>query len=454
MDAPPEKVVIADVEYSMRIDSLRGVILVNYKVVCQLTEHPQNVKIGNNIHEIHFNQPSQRILIDGESCEMDFSGKFPVVIIIGKKHGILFDAGPREILVNGKPWTVAVDKPKESKLAGTRRYLIALGGPGHEVIIDDQWYVVKFNGPEVFFTLGFDKFNIQLKGPVPFVRILGEVISPEQAVEIYGPKPEYAEELYGPKPVPRILKITHLNSRSAHNKCKQIKALITDNKLDVCALTETWFTTSDPVVDDVLPAGYKIEHIPRATGKGGGVAVIYRNTLSVENKTEYHSINITCMEYIHCLIKGDPTSLCLVTVYRPPHKTKLKNTRVFLKEFRDLLDDLTRMHGKLLLVGDLNFHFDNPTSPRTKSIIEFLSITNHQQHVAQSTHEKGHILDVIITRRDEQPVENITCDESVKSDHFAVIFTVPLTNSIPQKCAPINEQRYIVEEKVAKAKSK
>lgn len=201
MDAPPEKIVIADVEYSMRIDSLRGVILVNDTVVCQLTEHPQNVKIGNNIHEIHFNQPSKQILIDGKLCELNFSGKFPVVIINGKAHGIRFDGGTREILVNGKPWTVAVDQPRKARLAGPRPYLIALGGPGHEVIIDDQWYVVKFNGPEVFFTLGYRKFRIQLKGSAPEVKILGEVISPEQAVEIYGPKPIQPMTL-GPQPNP------------------------------------------------------------------------------------------------------------------------------------------------------------------------------------------------------------------------------------------------------------
>ena len=188
-DAPPENVVIAGVEYSVRIDSKREEILVNDAVICKLTEHPQTVSIGSNKHEIHFNQPSKQILIDGKLCELNFSGKFPVAIINGKAHGIRFDGGPRDILINGKPWTVDVDKPRIARLAGPRPYLIALGGPGHEVIIDDQWHMVKFNGPEVFFTLGYRKFRVQLKGSAPEVKILGEVITPEQAIKIYGPKP-------------------------------------------------------------------------------------------------------------------------------------------------------------------------------------------------------------------------------------------------------------------------
>jgi hypothetical protein len=139
------------------------------------------------------------------------------------------------------------------------------------------------------------------------------------------------------------------------------------------------------------------------------------------------------MEYINCVIKVVLELLRIVTTYRPPPKTKSPNVPVFLREFADLLEDLTLTSGQLLLVGDLNFHFDNPTSAHTKPIIDLLSATNHQQHVTLATHQKGHILDVIITRRDELPIADITCDESVKSDHSAVIFTVQTTQTVQPK---------------------
>ena len=139
------------------------------------------------------------------------------------------------------------------------------------------------------------------------------------------------------------------------------------------------------------------------------------------------------MEYLNCLFKVSLELLRIVTIYRPPPKAKSPNVPVFLREFADIIEDLTLTSGQLLLVGDLNFHFDNPTSAHTKPTIDLLSATNHQQHVTLATHQKGHIIDVIITRRDEQPIADITCDESVNSDHPAVIFTVPTTHTVQPK---------------------
>ena len=139
------------------------------------------------------------------------------------------------------------------------------------------------------------------------------------------------------------------------------------------------------------------------------------------------------MEYLNCLFKVGLELLRIVTIYRLSPKAKSPNVPVFLREFADLLEDLTLTSGQLLLVGELNFHLDNPTSVHTKPIIDLLSATNHQQDVTLATHQKGHILDVIITRRDELPIADITCDESVNSDHSAVIFTVPTIHTVQPK---------------------
>ena len=50
-----------------------------------------------------------------------------------------------------------------------------------------------------------------------------------------------------------------------------------------------------------------------------------------------------------------------------------------------------------------------------------------------SNSQKGHIIDAIITRRDKLPIADIPCDESVNSDHSAVIFTVPTTHTVQPK---------------------
>ena len=228
------------------------------------------------------------------------------------------------------------------------------------------------------------------------------------------------------------LRAAVLNTRSTCelDKCQQIQDLKIENQLDICSLTETWFKPSHIAVKVVVPPGYTMKHIPRANARGGGVAIIFRDSTSVTVST--HN-TCTSMEYLNCLFKVGLELLRIVTIYRPPPKEKSPNVPVFLNEFADLLEDLTLTSDQLLLVGDLNFHFDNPTSAHTKPIIDLLSATNHQQHVTLATHQKGHILDVIITRRDELPIADITCDESVNSDHSAVIFTVPTTHTVQPK---------------------
>jgi tRNA A58 N-methylase Trm61 len=74
----------------------------------------------------------------------------------------------------------------------------------------------------------------------------------------------------------------YLNARSVKNKASEISEFITDNKLDVCAISETWLNDGDVDAvscDALKPAGYRLDHVPRSTGKGGGVAVVYKSTI-------------------------------------------------------------------------------------------------------------------------------------------------------------------------------
>ena len=91
-----------------------------------------------------------------------------------------------------------------------------------------------------------------------------------------------------------------LNTRSACelDKCQQIKDLLTANQLDICSLTETWFKPSHIAVKAVVPHGYRMNHIPRANARGGGVAYILRDSISV---TVSKHNTYTSVEYLNCL---------------------------------------------------------------------------------------------------------------------------------------------------------
>jgi hypothetical protein len=75
-----------------------------------------------------------------------------------------------------------------------------------------------------------------------------------------------------------------INARSIKNKTTSLVDYITDNDIDVIAITETWLGTDgrDRVVEgEVCPPGYNLLHVPRPHGKGGGVAVLYKANLNI-----------------------------------------------------------------------------------------------------------------------------------------------------------------------------
>ena len=64
------------------------------------------------------------------------------------------------------------------------------------------------------------------------------------------------------------------NVLSAVKKAASIHTLLAHDDLDVVSLTETWIRVDDPeaVKLDLAPSGYAVHHVPRTTGRGGGLA--------------------------------------------------------------------------------------------------------------------------------------------------------------------------------------
>ena len=68
-----------------------------------------------------------------------------------------------------------------------------------------------------------------------------------------------------------------MNVSSLGNKMYRVIDYITDNRLDIVGITETWLSNNDknniPVINTCLDSGYTLHHRPRNTGwnRGGGV---------------------------------------------------------------------------------------------------------------------------------------------------------------------------------------
>ena len=75
-----------------------------------------------------------------------------------------------------------------------------------------------------------------------------------------------------------------------NNKADFIKDYILTNDLDCTALTETWLhgTMQDDVATgSLVPQGYKMTHVPRSSGRGGGVGFVFKEILVYRFKMDF-----------------------------------------------------------------------------------------------------------------------------------------------------------------------
>ena len=119
----------------------------------------------------------------------------------------------------------------------------------------------------------------------------------------------------------------------------------------------------------------------------------------------------------------------IIAIYRPPSSSsKIKcTTNDFVLEFCKLLETVIAKPGHLLILGDFNFHYDNLLSPDRGKLSDLLESMNLVQHVTSPTHEKGHILDLIITRASDNFVQDLLLKNDLMSDHSVLNFCIRIT---------------------------
>ena len=89
-------------------------------------------------------------------------------------------------------------------------------------------------------------------------------------------------------------------------------------------------------------------------------------------------------------------------------------------EFRSLLEQYVTDSSSLLITGDFNLHVDNNLDKSSQDFLALIGSFNLKQHVCSPTHRAGHILDLLITRDDDQLVTSVSIHDAAFSDHFIV----------------------------------
>jgi len=218
------------------------------------------------------------------------------------------------------------------------------------------------------------------------------------------------------------LLICMLNPWSVRNKAICLNDFIIDQGLDLFALTETWLTGSEKdntIISALLPQGYTIKHNPRQS-RGGGTALIHRTSLTV-NALPDTSAEHKSFESLECIIKSS-VLLRLAVIYRPPPSCTNKTThQQFLSEFAGYLEQLVTCTGKLLILGDFNYHVNISDDRDAASFLNLIASFGLVQHVVGSTHKSGHTLDLVLSRSHDELVLSTQSADHGFPDHFPVL---------------------------------
>ena len=131
----------------------------------------------------------------------------------------------------------------------------------------------------------------------------------------------------GPDSSPKLLNIGSLNVRSATvinsdiDKPALIQEFIDDHELDFLFINESWLSpdTPQPILNSLTPPGYSFHHVPRPSGRGGGVACISKSDFaaSMPSMPTFESF-----EYMMLKFTRPSKSYQILSLYRPPSSSQ------------------------------------------------------------------------------------------------------------------------------------
>ena len=126
--------------------------------------------------------------------------------------------------------------------------------------------------------------------------------------------------------------------------------------------------------------------------------------------------------------------LSTMAVYRPPPSTENRLTHLqFLTEIEQFLDEICVIPGQLVILGDFNVHVNKPNKWDPKRFLSTLSTYGYRQYIFGPTHKAGNTLDLVITRCDDDIIQDSHIHPLWYSDHHIVMCTVRCEKPQPLK---------------------
>ena len=229
-----------------------------------------------------------------------------------------------------------------------------------------------------------------------------------------------------------------VNCRSIVNKTNEIKLEIINKTLDICALTETWLCEQDKNFLTICscPPGYRAISTPWLDCRGGGIGLIYRNSINICLNSSYNFQSKECADF---KINLDWTPYLLTIVYRPPNTSVLQ----LAMEWAEYMKQTINISGWKLTVGDFNIHVNNTSDSNTITFMDMLQSFHRIDQVSFMIHNSNNTLDLVIIKLDATFLWNVGQGHMV-SDHYMVLFDIKICHTVtPTTIASIRKYKDI-----------
>ena len=216
-----------------------------------------------------------------------------------------------------------------------------------------------------------------------------------------------------------------LNACSIKNKVDMLNEFFSECNLDFCILTETWLREEDDFYRvNISPSAYTfLDHVRSDGRRGGGTGFLCKTLFRPKIVNCGQTLSYEFSEYS---LSVNHTHFHILIVYRPPNS----NINTFLNEFDNHLGSVILTSKKLIIGGDFNIHFDEPTNNSTKKLKDIFNSYNLRNQIYFPTHSMGHTLDLLITREYDNIGVIETNSLSYISDHCLIQMKIDVS-SVP-----------------------
>ena len=199
--------------------------------------------------------------------------------------------------------------------------------------------------------------------------------------------------------------------------------ILEDMDIKIACVCETWFDTEKGVFSRLIKEfDYELHHAHREKKKGGGVAILYKNNLSVKKDGASTSI-YSSFEFAIVVMTVQAKKIVLVCVYRKQEVS----LDLFLQEFSSFMEKILFKGDALLVVGDFNVWVDVEDDPNANKLLTLMHAYGLNQQVQEPTQRSGHTLDQVYLNEFQLQVKHTVINEDLglTTDHLPLLLELP-----------------------------